>query len=140
MPYFWNMKTHVVFFVFHFVLLYFFPNYCPGLCRHRPGHLLGKNKVAWNEKREKLHGFSYSKSMANFEAFCRSFCWAHKGFLIHLMLVLPTYFFTRHYMRNCMHSKIHAKIHAKRYTRLKAKLNMKVTPDTLSSKSKSHEL
>ena len=35
LPYFWNMKTHVVFFVFHFVLLYFFPNECPGLCRHR---------------------------------------------------------------------------------------------------------
>ena len=25
LPYFWNTKTHVVFFVFHFVLLYFFP-------------------------------------------------------------------------------------------------------------------
>ena len=24
LPYFWNMKTHVVFFVFHFMLLYFF--------------------------------------------------------------------------------------------------------------------
>ena len=32
----------------HFI---FFPNGCPGLCRHRPGHSLGeKNKVAWNEK------------------------------------------------------------------------------------------
>ena len=29
----------------------------------------GKNKVARNEKRKKLHGFSYSKSIANFEAF-----------------------------------------------------------------------
>ena len=38
LPYFWNTKTHVVFFVFHFVLLYFFLNECPGLCRHRPGH------------------------------------------------------------------------------------------------------
>ena len=27
----------------------------------------GKNKVAQNEKRKKLHAFSYSKSMANFE-------------------------------------------------------------------------
>ena len=24
LPYFWNTKTHVVFFIFHFVLLYFF--------------------------------------------------------------------------------------------------------------------
>ena len=31
-------KSHVVFFVFHFVQLYFFPYECPGLCRHRPGH------------------------------------------------------------------------------------------------------
>ena len=28
--------------VFHFVLLYFFLNECPGLCRHRPWHSLGK--------------------------------------------------------------------------------------------------
>ena len=34
----------------------------------RPGHSLGqgKNKVAQNEKRKKLHGFSYDKNMANF--------------------------------------------------------------------------
>ena len=25
LPYFWNTKTHIVFFVFHFVLFYFFP-------------------------------------------------------------------------------------------------------------------
>ena len=37
--YFWNMKTHLVF--FHFVLLYFSPNECPGLCQQRPGHSLG---------------------------------------------------------------------------------------------------
>ena len=42
----------------------------PGLCRHKPGHSLGKkNKVAQNVKQKKLRGFSYSKSMANFEAF-----------------------------------------------------------------------
>ena len=46
--YFWNMKTHVVFFVFHFVLLYFFPNKCHGLCRHRPGHPLG---TKWKTKK-----------------------------------------------------------------------------------------
>ena len=32
-----------------------------------------KNKVARNEKRKNLHGFSYIKSMANFEAFCWNF-------------------------------------------------------------------
>ena len=30
--YFWNMKTHVVFLIIHFMLLYFFSNECPGLC------------------------------------------------------------------------------------------------------------
>ena len=30
------------FFVFHFVLIYFFPNEYPGKCQHRPGHSLGK--------------------------------------------------------------------------------------------------
>ena len=29
--------TYLDFFVFHFILLYFFPNVCSGLCRHRPG-------------------------------------------------------------------------------------------------------
>ena len=43
LPYFWNTKTHIVFFIFHFVLLYFSPNECPGLCRHRPGHSLSIN-------------------------------------------------------------------------------------------------
>ena len=28
-------KNHVVFFVLHFEQLLFFPNECPGLCRHR---------------------------------------------------------------------------------------------------------
>ena len=55
--YFYNKKTHVVFFVFHFEQLSFIPN--------------EKNKVAQNEKRKKLHGFSYYKKIANFEAFSR---------------------------------------------------------------------
>ena len=61
MTYFWNTKTHVVFFfVVHFMLLYFSPNECPGLCQHRPGHSLGKkNKVAQNEK--SYVGFRISK-------------------------------------------------------------------------------
>ena len=32
------------FFCFSFCQLLFFPNECPGLCRHRPGHSLGKKK------------------------------------------------------------------------------------------------
>ena len=36
--YFMYKSTHVFFFVFHFVQLYFLPYECPGLCRHRPGH------------------------------------------------------------------------------------------------------
>ena len=53
LPYFWNKKTHVVFFVFHFVLLYFFPNECLGLCQHRPGHSLGKKIKYHDLKNEK---------------------------------------------------------------------------------------
>ena len=44
LPYFWNTKTHVLFFVFHFVLLYVFPNECPGVRRHRAGHSLGEKQ------------------------------------------------------------------------------------------------
>ena len=36
--YLYKKKTQVVFFVFHFEQLSFFPYECPGLCRHRPGH------------------------------------------------------------------------------------------------------
>ena len=66
-PYSWNTKTHIVLFIFHFVLvLYFFPNEC----QHRPGHTLEKKyKLARNEKRKKQHGFSIYYKIANFEAF-----------------------------------------------------------------------
>ena len=37
-----SYENPCVFFVFHFMLLYFSPNECPGLCWHRPGHLLGE--------------------------------------------------------------------------------------------------
>ena len=38
--------------------------------RHRPGHLLGKNiKLHEMKNEKKLHGFSYHKNMANFEAY-----------------------------------------------------------------------
>ena len=48
----------------------FLPNENPGICRHRPGHSLGKNiKLHEMKKGKKLRGFSYYKTMANFEAF-----------------------------------------------------------------------
>ena len=37
--YIWNPK--VAFSFIHFVLLYFFPNECPGLCRYSQGHSVG---------------------------------------------------------------------------------------------------
>ena len=56
-------KNHVVFFIFHFKQLSFFPYECSGICRDR---LKGKMKVAWNEKRKKLGGFSFFINIANF--------------------------------------------------------------------------
>ena len=50
-------KTKVAFSIFHFVLLYFFPKWTPW------------SMSKWKTKRKKIHGFSYDKSMANFEAF-----------------------------------------------------------------------
>ena len=41
--YLWNMKIHVGFSFFLFMLLYFSPNECPGQCQHKPGHSLGKS-------------------------------------------------------------------------------------------------
>ena len=35
LPYFkYTKKPKVAFTIFHFVLLYFFPNECPSVCRH----------------------------------------------------------------------------------------------------------
>ena len=60
--YFMYKKTHVVFFVFHFVQLYFFPYECPGLCQHRPGHSLGENIKLHKMKNEKNYmGFLIHK-------------------------------------------------------------------------------
>ena len=46
LPYFWNTKTHMVFyFIFFFILCYFTffpPNECPGLSQHRLGHSSGE--------------------------------------------------------------------------------------------------
>ena len=62
---------------------------CPGLCRHRPGHafISEKNKVARNEKRKKLQGFSYYKNIANFEAF-----WRDKNFSKNLLYLGLSFF------------------------------------------------
>ena len=40
-----DIRKPMYFFVFHFMLLYFFPNECPSLCRHRPGHSLGEKTM-----------------------------------------------------------------------------------------------
>ena len=44
---------------------------------------LEKMKLARNEKRKKLHGFSYYKNIANFEAF-----WQYKNFIKKNLLFL----------------------------------------------------
>ena len=58
------MKTKVICFRFHFVLLYFPPNKCPGLGQQRPGNLLGEKTmyVARNENEKKDYmGFRIPK-------------------------------------------------------------------------------
>ena len=57
LPYIWNMKTHIVFFVFHFVLLNF-----PLI-----NDVIFRGK--WQNENKYLLVFLYSKSMENFEAF-----------------------------------------------------------------------
>ena len=62
--YFMHTKTQSCFLHFSFrASLFFFPNECPGLCRHRPGTFIGeKNKVAGNEKwKKELWVFVYIK-------------------------------------------------------------------------------
>ena len=63
--------------LFHFVLLYFFPYECPGLCQHRPrAFIIGKKiKLLEMKNEKKLRRFSYYKNIANFEAF-----WGDKNF------------------------------------------------------------
>ena len=43
------------------------------LCRHRPGHSLGKKIKLHEMKNKKLQGFSYDKNVANFEALSSKF-------------------------------------------------------------------
>ena len=53
----------------HFLLLYFFPNECPGLCRQKNRK---KNKVARNENKQKTTWgltFDIPKNVRNFQAF-----------------------------------------------------------------------
>ena len=58
----------------------------------RPGHPLGENisKIARNEKRKKLCGFSYDKNIANFEAFCQDKKNLAKTCLLFLRSVEPS--------------------------------------------------
>ena len=73
LPYFWNMKTHIVFFAFHFVQLYFFPYECPGLGRHRPWHSLCKNIKLHEMKNEKKYvGFLMHKLWQILKRFSRA--------------------------------------------------------------------
>ena len=65
--YFWNKKTRIVIFVFHFKLLMICYCGCSGLPMSTwsmdQGIHCNKPKVAWNGKRKKkLFGFSYSKN------------------------------------------------------------------------------
>ena len=55
---FYNKKTRIVFFVFHFEQLLFFLNECPGFfVRHRPGHSLVKKINLLKMKNEKTSYF-----------------------------------------------------------------------------------
>ena len=82
--YFYNKKTHIDFFVFHFKQLSFFPYECPGLCRHRPGHSLVKKIKLLEMKNENnyINRFTYYKNIANFEAF-----WRDKNFSKNLLFL-----------------------------------------------------
>ena len=51
--YFYNKKTRVVFLFFISSNFILFPNECPGLCRHRPGHSLVKKIKLLEMKNEK---------------------------------------------------------------------------------------
>ena len=50
----------------------------------------GKLKVARNEKRKKLHGFSFSINIANFEAFCQTKKLISNLFFLKSEVVIPT--------------------------------------------------
>ena len=64
LPYFWNKKTPKFF--FHFEQLLINPK-----LKHKPGHPLLKIQ-SFSNWEKKLFGSSYSKNMANFEAFCQT--------------------------------------------------------------------
>ena len=63
------MKAHVVSFRFSFrgTLFFSLMNALVNVDQTR-AFISENNKVARNEKEKNLHGFSYSKNMANFEA------------------------------------------------------------------------
>ena len=69
----WKKKTHRVFFIFQFKQLSF--SLVNGLVDVEidQGIHKGKMKVALNEKRKNLRGFSFSINIVNFEAFISVF-------------------------------------------------------------------
>ena len=50
----------------------FFPNECPGLCSHRPGHSLG-GKIKWHEMKNATLGFRMFKIWQNLKHFASAF-------------------------------------------------------------------
>ena len=60
----WNTSNWNYFFSYIFRF-----NECPRLCREKPGHSLGIEIRTLQEILNILYGFSYSKYLANFEAF-----------------------------------------------------------------------
>ena len=73
-PYFWNTKTHSFFSFFISCYFIFFPNECPGLCQHRPGHSLGEKIKLHEMKNEKNYmGFRIPKIWQILKHFARSF-------------------------------------------------------------------
>ena len=89
-------KPKVAFSVFHFVLLYFSPDECPDLCRHRPGHSLGeKNKVARNEKRKKQLWGSQSFQCAILEFIWRGFLAQSRLCMQNILTLLSNYYLVR---------------------------------------------
>ena len=71
LPYFLNMKIRIEFSFSD--TLFFFPNECPGLCRHRPGHSLGKNIRLYKMKNEKNYKcFPFTKIWQILKRFSRA--------------------------------------------------------------------
>ena len=78
LPYFWNMKTHVVYSFLILCCLFF-----PCLCWHNLSHSNTGKKVAQNENNKNLCSFLYSKVVVNFKAFLKGIkSWAKTSFFL----------------------------------------------------------